>query len=264
MAPSLDLMAHLACETLRISVPTIVDAAFGTISPEVCNERLNSWSRRLMEGAEIRLKVSGHEHVIPGEGYVVMSNHQSHYDIPVLFQALCIPMRMVAKKELFRIPFMAGAMRAAGFVELDRQNPRSAFGTVVTTHRRLYPAMSIWIAPEGTRSRTGQLAPFKRGGFRMAIESGMRILPVTIDGTRQTLPAGRFDVRRGQLARVTISPPVAPDTYGLEGITQLVAAVREAIEQHLPTNPVTQEVSLREGKHERNSGACGVGFSSQG
>ena len=106
MVPSFDIMAHLAVETLRISVPTVIDAAFGMVSTRVCDERLDSWSRRLVEDAGIHLEVSGQENLSPEEGYVVMSNHQSHYDIPVLFQALPIPMRMVAKKEIFRIPFM--------------------------------------------------------------------------------------------------------------------------------------------------------------
>ncbi len=241
MVPSLDIMAHLAVETLRVSVPTIIDAALGMVSSQVCDERLDSWSRRLLQDAGIHLEVNGREHIVPGEGYIVMSNHQSHYDIPVLFQALRVPMRMVAKKEIFRIPFMAGAMRAAGFVELDRQNDRRAFGTLITAHERLSESMSIWIAPEGTRSRTGRLGPFKRGGFRMAMHSGMRILPVTIDGTRRTLPAGRLTVRRGNMARVTISAPVDPVSYGFKKMNELVAAVRNAIAQHLSADLATPE-----------------------
>src|SRR5262249_30123606 len=110
MAPSLDIIAHAAVETLRISLPTIVDAARGRVSSETCDERLDSWSRRLLDTAGIRLHVYGHEHVTRGQGYIVMSNHQSAYDIPVLYQALRIPMRMAAKKELFRIPLMGSAM----------------------------------------------------------------------------------------------------------------------------------------------------------
>jgi 1-acyl-sn-glycerol-3-phosphate acyltransferase len=234
MTPSLDLMAHLAVETLRISVPTIIDAALGTVSSQLCDERLDSWSRELVKAAGIHLAVNGREHLVHGEGYIVMSNHQSHYDIPVLFQALQIPMRMVAKKEIFRIPFMSGAMRAAGFVELDRQNERRAIGTLITAHERLHGSMSIWIAPEGTRSRTGRLGPFKRGGFRMALHSGMRILPVTIDGTQRTLPAGRLAVSRGNVARVTISAPVDPANYGPTHMNDLISTVREAIDRHVP------------------------------
>jgi len=237
MAPSLGILALAAVETLRISLPTIVDAARGTVSVDVCSERLDCWSRRLLNEAGIHLDVKGHEHVTDSKGYIVMSNHQSSYDIPVLFQALRIPFRMVAKKELFRIPFMGSAMRAAGFIELDRHNGRSAMKTLVTLPERLHESMSIWIAPEGTRSKTGHLGPFKTGGFRMAILSGMQILPVTIDGTRQTLPAGGLTVYRGNTARVTISAPIDPASYGLERINHLIADVRDAIELHLPALP---------------------------
>lgn len=231
--PSLDLMAHLAIETLRISVPTIMDATFGMVSSEVCNQRLDSWSRSLLQGAEVRLEVHGREHLVPREPYLVMSNHQSHYDIPVLFQALRIPMRMVAKKELFRIPFLSGAMRAAGFVELDRQHQRRAIETLISARESLAPSTSIWIAPEGTRSRNGRLGTFKRGGFRMAIENRLRILPVAINGTRWVLPAGELTVRRGKIARVDIGAPIDPADYRRKNMSDLVAAVRDAIECNL-------------------------------
>lgn len=265
MVPSFDIMAHLAVETLRISVPTVIDAALGMVSSQVCDERLDSWSRRLVEDAGIHLEVGGQENLSLGEGYVVMSNHQSHYDIPVLFQALRIPMRMVAKKEIFRIPFMGGAMRAAGFVELDRQNQRRAVGTLITAHARMFESMSIWIAPEGTRSRSGRLGPFKRGGFRMAMQSRMRILPVTIDGTQRTLPAGRLTVSRGNVARVTISAPIDPASYGPKNMNELIATVRDAISRHLPQPQylTTPETNLQESRNERDTGPCGMGFSSQ-
>ena len=233
MAPSLDIMAHAAVETIRISLPTIIEATFGEVSPKTCDERLDSWSRRLLQEAAIHLDVKGREHIVSGEAYIVMSNHQSHYDIPVLFQALRVPMRMVAKKEIFRIPIMAGAMRAAGFVEIDRQKQQSAFGTLLRACDRLSESTSVWIAPEGTRSRTGRLGTFKAGGFRMAIQSRARILPVTIDGTRRTLPAGRLKVQRGNMVTVTISAPIDPVSYGLGRMRELIVCVKETIGRNL-------------------------------
>ena len=234
MAPSLDVLAQVAVETLRISLPTIVEAARGTLTSEVCDERLDSWSRNLVRQAGISIETTGRENLVPGEAFVVMSNHQSHYDIPTLFQALRIPLRMVAKKEIFRIPFMAGAMRAAGFVEVDRNNRRSAMENLSTARTRLKDAVSIWIAPEGTRSKTGQLGPFKKGGFHLALRGGMRILPVSIEGTRFVLPAGGLTVVRGATASVTIGKPIDPADYGKERIGELIAAVRDAILRPLP------------------------------
>lgn len=234
MVPSIDVLARVAAETLRISLPTLVEAARGTVSSRVCDERLDSWSRRLLEQAGLRLDVTGRENLTEGEGYVVMSNHQSHYDIPVLFQALRIPMRMVAKKEIFQIPFMAGAMRAAGFVEVDRKNRVSAIQTLSAASQKLHQTMSIWIAPEGTRSKTGHLGPFKKGGFHLALQTGMRILPVSIDGTRRTLPSGGLTVRRGNTAKVTIGAPIDAQSYGTARLGELIRAVRAAIEAPLP------------------------------
>ncbi|HVW24250.1 MAG TPA: lysophospholipid acyltransferase family protein [Polyangiaceae bacterium] len=232
MVPSFDVLARAAVETLRISLPTMVQAAQGTLTSQICDDRLDSWSRALVEQAGIRLEVTGRENIVPREPFVIMSNHQSHYDIPVLYQALKVSLRMVAKKEIFRIPFMAGAMRAAGFVEIDRKDPASAIRTLKLAYTQLGEAVSLWIAPEGTRSKTGRLGKFKKGGFHLAKEAGMRILPVAIDGTRFALPAGGVTVTRGAVAHVTILPPIDPRAYA--NMADLVAAVRAAISSALP------------------------------
>jgi 1-acyl-sn-glycerol-3-phosphate acyltransferase len=232
--PSIDVLAQAALSTLRISVPTIFQAATGTLTSAICDERLDSWSRDLVRQAGIHIEVSGRERLLPNEAYVVMSNHQSHYDIPVLYQSLRIPLRMVAKKEIFRIPFMAGAMRAAGFVEVDRQNRTEAIRTLSNATSNLDSRVSIWIAPEGTRSKTGRLGSFKKGGFHLALTSGLRILPITINGTRFVLPSGGLAVTRGVLATVTIGDPIETKTHTTATIKQLTAEVREAISKYLP------------------------------
>ncbi len=212
----------------------MMQAAQGTLTTEMCNDRLDSWSQSLVQQARIRLTVEGRENIAPGEAFVVMSNHQSHYDIPVLFQALKIPLRMVAKKEIFQIPFMSSAMRAAGFVEVDRQDRARAIHTLSEARKNLDDAVSIWIAPEGTRSRTGRLGPFKKGGFHLALQTRLRILPVAVDGTRFVLPAGGLTVKKGLPARVVIAPPIDGMAYGSNRLRDLMDAVREAIAGNLP------------------------------
>ena len=226
-------MARVALETLRVSLPTILEEAYTGVSSRSCDDRLQSWSRRLLAVADIRLKVSGRQYLQPGEPYVVMSNHQSHYDIPVLFQALRIPMRMVAKRELFRIPFMGRAMGVAGFVPIDRKHAAKSMEVLLGARAHLGNATSIWIAPEGTRSRSGHLGPFKRGGFYMALKTGMRILPVTIEGTRQVLSPGSLSVRLGQQVRIAINPPIDTAIYGMEQMNQLIHRVRTTIENEM-------------------------------
>ncbi len=115
---SIGHLLRAAGVTLRISVPTLFDALLGRLTAEVCDTRLDWWSKRLLEQAEVSLQTSGVEHARGAKAFVVMSNHQSLYDIPALYQSLPFRLRMVAKAELFRIPIWAQAMRVAGFVEL--------------------------------------------------------------------------------------------------------------------------------------------------
>jgi len=231
---SIGHLLHAANVTLRISVPTIWEGARGKLTPERCDERLAWWSKELVARAEIELRVTGREHVEPGATFVVMSNHQSHYDIPVLYQTLPLRLRMVAKAELFKIPIWAQAMRAAGFVELDRSNRERAIESLDRAKGALAAGTSIWIAPEGTRSRDGSLGPFKLGGFHLAVGAGARILPVTISGTRQTLPAKGSHVTRGATVHVTVHAPIRPADFGSEANESLVDAVRARIASALP------------------------------
>ena len=226
-------LLHAAKVTLRISVPTIVQALRGTLTPELCDARLDWWSKQLLTKAAISLQITGAERARTGAAFVVMSNHQSHYDIPVLYQSLPLRLRMVAKSELFRIPIWAQAMRAAGFVELDRGARERAIQSLERAKQALAQHTSIWIAPEGTRSRDGALGPFKLGGFHLAAGAGARILPVTISGTRRVLPAKGSHVTPGAAVRVTVHAPIDPADFGAEVGEPLVQAVRRAIESGL-------------------------------
>ena len=109
-----------AATTAAICAPTLVEAARGTLTPEACDERLERWSRRLLEQARVSLVVEGLDNSRSSRPFVVMSNHQSLYDIPVIFQTLGRRIRMVTKRELFRVPVWGRAMRVAGFVERAR------------------------------------------------------------------------------------------------------------------------------------------------
>lgn len=227
-------MTRAIAETAWISVPTVAEGAVGRLTPEVCDRRLDSWSRRLLEQAEIEVTTYGLEHAPPGETFVIMSNHQSLYDVPVLFQALHRRIRMVAKTELFKIPVWSAAMRAAGFVEVDRQNRERAIASLNRAKKALAEGTSIWIAPEGTRSDTGKLGAFKKGGFHLALDTGARILPATILGTRKVLVARGGQVNPGAHVTVTLSAPIASSDYGEARKEELIAKVRESIAQHMP------------------------------
>ncbi len=227
---SADVLALAAYETIKICVPTIIDGLLGRVNARVCDQRLESWSRGLLRVAKVNVATLGREHIVPGESYVVMSNHQSHFDIPVIFQALGIPMRMVAKRELFRIPVMGSAMRYSGFVEVDRSRHTKAMRSLSAARDRLrQDQTSVWIAPEGTRSKDGQMGKFKRGGFHMAIDAGLRILPVAVDGSFRIHRAGELQVHKHQSVNVSVRPPIDAPGYGRARTDELVAAVRTSI-----------------------------------
>jgi 1-acyl-sn-glycerol-3-phosphate acyltransferase len=230
---SIGHLLRAAGVTLRISVPTLFDALCGRLTPEICDARLDWWSKRLLDQAEVSLRVSGVEHARGAKAFVVMSNHQSLYDIPALYQSLPLRLRMVAKAELFRIPVWAQAMRAAGFVELDRSARDRAIESLERAKAALAQGTSIWIAPEGTRSRDGSLGAFKHGGFHLAAGAGAQILPVTVAGTRSILPAKGARVALGAIVRVTVHPPIDPAEYGNEVSDLLVQAVRSSIQSAL-------------------------------
>jgi 1-acyl-sn-glycerol-3-phosphate acyltransferase len=229
-------MRHLAraiVETARISAPTLAQGIAGTLTPEICDQRLFDWSARLLQQAGIELTVEGLAQAPAEEAFVVMSNHQSLYDIPVLFQAFRRRLRMVAKRELFKIPGWGKAMRLAGFVEIDRHDRARAIENLENAKLALAHGTSIWIAPEGTRGPGGELLPFKQGGFHLALSTGARILPVSIDGSSHVLGARARRVVEGMRVHVTFGTPVAAADYGSERRAQLVADVRSAIEAHL-------------------------------
>jgi 1-acyl-sn-glycerol-3-phosphate acyltransferase len=210
---SLLLSLRNVYETLAVSAPTVVDAMRGRLSRAACDERLESWAAHVVRNAGIVVTVHGRENIEKGKTYVLMSNHQSHYDVAVLYYVLGGAVRMVAKKELFALPVFGRAMRAAGFVEVDRQNRERAIASLDEAKRLLAEGTQIWIAPEGTRSPTGELMPFKKGGFVIAQDVGAPILPISIQGTRSILPAHGMRSRGGVQVTVTIHPSIAPDRF---------------------------------------------------
>ena len=213
-----------------VSVPTVVDALFGRVTAARCDERLAWWAHELLRAAKVDLAVRGKEHAGEGrESFVVMSNHQSLYDIPVVFCALPGRIRMVAKTELFNVPIWGAAMAAAGFIRVDRSDRDQAVRSLRESCSMIKDGTHVWIAPEGTRSPTGALGLFKSGGFRMALEAGVRILPVALEGTRDILPARGAIVHAGKRVVATFLPPIDPSGYGIERRKELMADVRAAI-----------------------------------
>lgn len=170
------------------------------------------WSKSILAGAGVKLTVRGLEHIEPGRSYVVVANHQGALDIPAHFRALPIPIRFLAKKELFGVPILGTALRAIGIVEVDRQAGAAGHAQInAQSAEVIRRGHSILVYAEGTRFRDGGVHAFKRGAFSIAIDSGMPILPVTVYGAHLAWPRRRPII--GGLMTVEVSAPI--DTTGL-------------------------------------------------
>lgn len=203
--------ARIVYETAKISVPTMIEGALGRLDRGTVDRRLQSWGRRVLEIAEMRLDVQGRDAVDWSRAYVIMSNHQSLFDIPVLAAAVPGSLRFVAKKELFRVPIWGQAMRAARIISIDRQNRRSAIESLREAGEVLHSGIHIWIAPEGTRSYDGKIGPLKKGGFMLAIDTGTPILPMTISGTHNARRKHERGIQKGACVEVAFGQPLAVD-----------------------------------------------------
>ena len=199
----------------------------GSRTPERCAAL---WARMVLAASFVRIRVSGVDKLAPSVPRVICVNHLSYMDPPLLFAGLPGTVRFLAKRSLFRIPVFGWAMRCAGHLPLDRENPRNAIVDLERAAAALQSGDSIVIFAEGSRSPDGTLQPFLSGGFRLAIENHVPVLPVAIAGTREVLRPGSINFRGGEV-RVAIGDPLT--TVGLtpQDRHRLAARVREVIEK---------------------------------
>lgn len=178
----------------------------------------------------IRLTVRGLENIRPGERYVILSNHASYLDPPALVLALGIQYRWVIKKELRRIPLFGLALETSRNLFIDRSKGSNALESIRRGVDQLPDGTGILLFPEGTRSGDGHLLPFKRGGFVIARDGGLPILPVTIRRSHDRLPKGQAWFTAGDID-VVVHPPVR--ATGQIPLETLMADVRATIKSAL-------------------------------
>jgi 1-acyl-sn-glycerol-3-phosphate acyltransferase len=165
------------------------------------------WGRSIVWISRIKVKIRGLAHIRPSHAVIYMSNHQSNFDIPVFYSALPVQFRWLAKAELFKIFIFGRAMSGAGYISIDRSDPRSALRSLKNAAAKIRNGTSVLIFPEGTRSRDGNLLPFKTGGFTLAIDAGVPIIPLAIQGTRQVMAKGDNLIHSGKV-HITLMPAV--------------------------------------------------------
>ena len=187
------------------------------------------WSRVWLAASGTRLEVEGAENIDPNRSYVVVANHLSTLDIMACLLAVPLPIRFLAKKELFRVPVLAQGMRMVGIIEVDRQARGAVHSEVNRQSRELIEkGRSLIIYAEGTRPRNGVMKPFKKGAFTMAISSGLPVLPLSIHGSYEAWPPGTPLVRGG-LIKVVLDKPVETEGMTTSDTGDLRNQVREVI-----------------------------------
>lgn len=197
-----------------------------TVSQRLAHHCGTAWAWLLARASLVRVVVTGRELAPAGQSFVILTNHQGAYDILALYGYLRRQFRWVMKAELRRIPFLGWACQAIGHIFVDRGNSRAAVASLDAARSKLQDGVSVLIFPEGTRSVDGRLLPFKKGGFVMARQLGLPILPVSISGSAQVLPPRCLFPRPGTI-RVALHPPVDPMAF--DDLSALMAAVRETI-----------------------------------
>jgi len=185
--------------------------------------RINAWF------TPIWVTVSGRENMDRRKSYVIVSNHQSQYDIFVLYGWLGVDFKWVMKQELRKVPVIGIACDKLGHIFIDRADRKAAVATIKQAKTKIRGGTSVLFFPEGTRSRTLRMLPFKKGAFKMALDLGLPILPISIIGTRDILPPDTIDIFPGT-AEMIIHEPVAIQGYNDDNMKKLMEKVRNIIQ----------------------------------
>ena len=219
------VMIRIILTTLYVASLITFGSIFRRESREYMDKRIRIWNRRMLQIVDAKCKVfNPYEFEFKKDRpYIIMSNHLSLYDIPLIFATFPgASVRMIAKKELCRIPVFGWGIKAGECVSIDRKNPRQAIKDLARAKEKILSGIKIWIAPEGSRSRTGRMGPFKKGGFKLAMSVEAIIVPVAIVGSDKILPPDVFDFSVGETIEMHICKPIDTMDYQSKDLPKLI------------------------------------------
>jgi 1-acyl-sn-glycerol-3-phosphate acyltransferase len=191
-----------------------------------------AWAWLIIKSSGVRVALSGRDHIEEGRPHVLMANHQGAFDIFALLAYLPVNFKWVAREEIFRIPILGWAMAAAGYISIDRKGKKKAMESVERAVAKIRDGASVLVFPEGTRSPDGEIHPFKRGGFTLAVKAGVPIIPISIRGSRNVLPRSSLRVRPGRI-EIIVGKCVRTDDRSLADRGSLMEEVKKAIEKNV-------------------------------
>jgi 1-acyl-sn-glycerol-3-phosphate acyltransferase len=187
------------------------------------------WARIGLAAAGISATCEGGDQLL-APPYLLMSNHQSALDIPVLLACVPLSFKFIAKRELFRIPLFGWAIRKAGYISIDRENPREALKAMEEAVGKIRDGTTVLVFPEGTRSPDGKLLPFMKGAFFLASRAAVPVVPLAIVGSNPLQPPGRAVPGRKGHVTIHVGRPILPEGKSSSSKAELMEEVRRAIE----------------------------------
>lgn len=229
------LLFWLAFATLIVFPPIMVSSLF-TSSGNTAFHLARFWAWIILTVCGVKVTVRGKSNIDRSQTYIIISNHQSHFDGPALALSLGIQLRWIAKKELLKIPIFGHCLHACGNIFIDRSDRAKAIESIEKGFRSLASGVSVMFFAEGTRSDGGRLNRFKKGGFMAAIQSKKPILPVTINGSSRSLSKGNA-IFNAHPIEVIIGEPIETSNYTLDQLEELLDRTRTVISSNLVLDP---------------------------
>lgn len=184
------------------------------------------WSRSFFWLMFLPVSVDGQEHIVPGQSYVFVANHQSMFDVWLVYGWLPVIFKWLMKAELRKVPFVGTGCKAAGHIFIDRRNTKAAMESLKEVEKQLVNGVCTVIFPEGTRSLNGEVGRFKRGAFQIAWDLGLPVIPLSLDGCYEVLPKGKPFVYRAPV-HMHIGEPI--DLKRFSDQNEAIEAVRNAV-----------------------------------
>jgi 1-acyl-sn-glycerol-3-phosphate acyltransferase len=200
-----------------------------------------TWCRFILWVYRVKVRVRGWERVGNLKQCIYVSNHASWFDIPAILAGIPDQIRIMFKKELTRVPLWGWALKIGHYIAVDRGNPKEAMSSIERAAEKIRNGVSVLLFAEGTRTRDGNLQPFKRGAFSLAAKSGVPIVPLTINNSFRILPKGSLRVRPADIEVVVDAPIATSGIEDREGERRLMERVRQIIERNFaPPKPATE------------------------
>ncbi len=227
MIRTLFIMIWTILNTIFFGIIVIIISFFSK-KGNICHKLARAWAWSILAASRIKVTVKGLSNIDSLGSCIYMPNHQSNFDIPVLLAHLKVQFRWLAKIELFKIPIFGYAMKRAGYISIDRSNRKSAFKSLKRAARIIREGVSVIIFPEGTRNLENNIALFKKGGFVLAVDSGVPIVPVIIHGTREIMPKKKLFIQTRDVI-LEIKKPIETKDYTRKTKEDLMEKVRQII-----------------------------------